>query len=110
MQKTITIFGREYQSKDGGKSFISYSYTPDGEKFFKVKFKKECEMTPKKIGYVDITFNTEDVSKQKGKILPNGVKENDTLWYANVTSLKYRDDLNEEARQRKVEEVNALFE
>ena len=36
MEKVITIYGKEYKKE--GRSFIAYTYTKNGEKYYSVKF------------------------------------------------------------------------
>ena len=110
MEKTIRIYGKEKTVENEGKKnkFVSFSYTKDGEKFFQVKFNQDCENVPKQAGYWLITVDTEDVSKQKGKINANGNKNNDILWIRNIIK-KSKDEEYEKAvaekRSKEIEDI-----
>ena len=111
MLKTIRIFGKEKQVEQEGKTlkFVSFSYTKDGETFYQVKFNQNCENVPKQKGYWLIDVDTEDVSKQKGKVNANGNKNNDILWIANIAK-KVKDEKYEaEVAKRRAEEIEEVL-
>lgn len=110
MEKTIRIYGKEKTVENEGKKnkFVSFSYTKDGEVFYQVKFNQDCENVPKQAGYWLITVDTEDVSKQKGKLNSNGNKNNDILWIRNIIK-KSKDEEYEKAvaekRSKEIEDI-----
>lgn len=111
MQKTIRIFGKEKTVENEGKknTFVSFSYTKDGETFYQVKFNQECENVPKKAGYWLIEVDTEDISKQRGKINKNGNKNNDILWISNIISKKKDDDYEKAVAKKRADEINDIL-
>lgn len=64
MEKTFKISAREVK-QEGNKSFIACS-TKVGERYFKVKFTKDCETQPKKRGLYDLTVDLDKCSLQRG--------------------------------------------
>ena len=111
MEKTIRIFGKEKTVDNNGvkNTFVSFSYTKDGERFFQVKFNQECENVPKKAGYWLITLDSEDVSIQKGKINSNGNKNNDILWIRNIAKKVKDEKYEKEVADRKAQEINDIL-
>ena len=113
----IRVFGKE-RTKETGEKFVVYSYTPNGQQFLKVAFTKECATTPKKTGYYLLTVNPKDLSIKKGKtIIDNETgrqfKENDTLFIANIASLKEDNEyekVRQALKQSDVEDLLALDE
>lgn len=83
--KTIRIFGKEVSTQDG-KKFPVYSFTPDGQQFFKVVFTKKCETTPKETGYYLIEVSPNDISIKRGQVV-EGKKYNDTMFIDKIVKL-----------------------
>lgn len=102
--KNITLKGTD-QKKD----ICEYSYTPNGETWYQVKFKQECEKQPKTAGYylVDVD-ETKDLSIQKMKAQEK-FKPNDVLWIANVIDFKRDVDYEKELEAKRLEEIKNLF-
>ena len=111
MEKTIRIFGKEKTVENEGKknTFVSFSYTKDGKTFYQVKFNQECENVPKKAGYWLITIDTEDVSKQRGKINSNGNKNNDILWISNIISKKKDEEYERQVADNRAKELEEIL-
>lgn len=111
MQKTIRIYGKEKSVEKDGKTlkFVSFSYTKDGETFYQVKFNQDCENVPKQSGYWLITVDTEDVSKQKGKLNSNGNKNNDILWIANIIKKQKDEAYEAEVAKRRADEIEDII-
>ena len=111
MQKTIRIYGKEKVVENEGKKnkFISFSYTKDGVTFYQIKFNQDCENVPKQAGYWNITVDTEDVSKQKGKVNSNGNKNNDILWIRNIISKEKDTAYEEEVAKKRAEDINNIL-
>lgn len=109
MKKTIRIFGREKQSQDGKTKFTSWSYTKDGVEFYDVKFTQECTTAPKKPGYWLITFDTNEVSKERKKRNQDGFKYNDVLWFRAIISATYDEDYAKEVEAERQAEIDELF-
>ena len=76
------------------------------EKWYKVKFRKDCEVTPKTKGLYDLTVDLGNCTLQKGKPIEINGKttyENDTLWVSEVVELrKYTEDEIKEINRRKL--------
>lgn len=111
MQKTIRIYGKEKSVEKDGKTlkFVSFSYTKDGETFYQVKFNQDCENVPKQSGYWLITVDTEDVSKQKGKINSNGNKNNDILWIRNIIKKSKDEEYEKAVTEKRAKEIEDIL-
>lgn len=93
--KTIRIYAKEVEKKDGG-SFVKWSYTKDGQKFYEVRFTKECAV-PQKRGYylavvdkknVNIKKTKEEVSVNPDTGETTIFKPNDIMWIQALESIK----------------------
>lgn len=109
MTQLIKVSAKEIKKTDGTGSFISCS-AKIGEKWYKIKFTKECTTDIKKRGLYDLKVNVDDISRQKGreKTLKGGKKvmDNDTLWIRKVVSLrKYTEEEMAELNRRDLDEV-----
>lgn len=111
MEKTIRIYGKEKVVENEGKKnkFVSFSYTKDGVTFYQVKFNQDCENVPKQAGYWKITVDTEDVSKQKGKLNSNGNKNNDILWIRNIIKKTKDEAYEKEVAEKRAKEINDIL-
>lgn len=91
---TITIHSQEI--KKDKQSFIASSAEING-KWYKIKFTKDCNLTPKVKGLYDLTINFDDCSVENGKVYrrtdgTTGVA-NDTIWVQRVIELReYTDE------------------
>lgn len=89
MVRTITIHAREVKIEK--LNFIACDANINNT-WYKIKFTKDCETTPKKKGLYDLTINLDDCSLQRGKAYTtkNGKKgtENSTIWVRNVIKLR----------------------
>lgn len=104
MTRTFRISAKEIKKKDGTGSFISCS-AKIGEKWYRVKFTKDCERSPKKRGLYDLTVKSEHMSVQKGKI-KDGFTENDILWISEIETLRrYTEEELNEMNEAKLSEV-----
>lgn len=86
MTRTFKISAKEIKKKDGTGSFISCS-AKIGDNWYRVKFTRDCERTPKRRGLYDITVNDDNMSIQKGKI-KSPYAENDTLWVRVIDDIR----------------------
>lgn len=111
MVKTIRIYGKEKVVENEGKKnkFVSFSYTKDGGTFYQIKFNQDCENVPKQSGYWLIEVDTEDVSKQKGKINSNGNRNNDILWIRNIISKKKDEAYEKEVTEKRTKEIEDIL-
>jgi len=100
--KTITIYGKEYSNDKN--TFVAYSYRKhldNGDiKYFKVKFRKDCNDRPTKKGYYSLTFNvdTQSLSIEQSKTKEvNGkiFKTDPVIWFKKVISLEPKESLEE---------------
>lgn len=90
---TITLHSQEI--KKDKQSFIASSAEING-RWYKIKFTKECNLTPKVKGLYDLTINFDDCSVENGKMYrrsdgTNGVT-NDTIWVKRVLELRQYTD------------------
>lgn len=103
MKKSIRVFAREVHTKDNKKSFLSYSYTKDGETYYKVKFTRDCQGLPKEQGYYLMEIDTNKTSLEKVNELYNDKKLNDIIWIRELYSCKrdteYEKDLLEKQKE-----------
>lgn len=109
MVRTITLHAQEV--KQDKLSFVSCSSNINNT-WYKIKFTKDCETTPKKKGLYDLTINLDDCSLQKGKTYTtkNGKKgtSNPTIWVRNV--IKLRAYAEEELKKINREGMLAAFD
>ena len=108
-EKTFMISCKEVKSDS--QKFIASTAKING-KWYKIKFTKDCELTPKKRGLYDITINLTEVSLEKGRPYTNSRGEqkmqNDTLWCKNV--VKLRRYTEEEMVKRNLDTLSDVFE
>lgn len=107
--KTIRIFGREVTSKDGKNKFPVYSFTPNGEDFYKVVFTKKCETTPKETGYYLLEVSPNDLSFKKGQVV-DGKKYNDTMFIDKVIKMKKDVEYEAKAEQQRFERTMSVLD
>lgn len=99
--QTIKLHAQEI--KKDKQSFIACSAEIRG-KWYKIKFTKECEGTPKTKGLYDLTIDIDKCSIERGKIVKNkngdDMKTSDTIWVKFIASItKYSEEkLKEENR------------
>ena len=107
--KTITITTQEI--KHDKKTFY-VSSSKIGEKWYKIKFRQECENAPKKAGKYHLTINFDDCSIEKGGVYTNKkgkeLQENDSIWVHRIVEIVpvSEEELREENRQK----MSAIFE
>ena len=106
--KTIRIFGREITTKDG-KSFVTYSFTPNGEDYYKIVFTKKCETTPKETGYYLLEVSPNDVSFKKGQVV-DGKKYNDTMFIDRVVRMSKDTAYEEKAEEQRFERTMSVLD
>lgn len=76
--KQLKVFGKLYQTKNGG-TFIGYSTKARSGKWYTVKFARRCEVKPQELGYIILNLNDEDYFvKQDG--------DNFIVWVTNIES------------------------
>lgn len=108
MENTRTITLHAQEIKKDKQSFIACSAFINN-KWFKIKFTKECEKAPKTIGLYELTINFDDCSLERGKpyTSKSGRKgvSNDSIWVRNIEKIrKYtEDELKERNRNAMVE-------
>lgn len=106
-ERKFTISAKEVKLTDG-RSFIKCSAIINN-KWYKIKFKKECLVTPKIKGRYDIKVIDEDLSLQKGKTVKNENNtfiENDTLW---VSKCELRQWTEEELKAEEQVKITDVF-
>lgn len=92
--RTIKLHAQEIKKEK--QTFIACSTEING-KWFKVKFTKDCETTPKIKGLYDLTIDFDECSVEKGKKFTtskgkSGVS-NDIIWVRHIVNLRrYSDD------------------
>lgn len=106
----VTIELHCQEVRDGNKSFIVSSANINGE-WYKIKFVKTCEISPKVRGLYDLTISFDDCSVENGKPYydnEGNVKQGmSTIWVRKVESLrKYTD---EEMRERNRAKMRGIF-
>lgn len=71
--KMIRIYGKEKTKEDGSK-YVEYSYTKDGETFYRVSFTNECMIRPTKPGYwlLNVDRTTVSLKKAQKKVSKEG--------------------------------------
>ena len=88
--RTIKIATREIKQE---KNSFCASSTKIGNTYYKVKFTKECEKTPKKRGLYDLTIDIDKCSIENGKKYVNektgfeGVS-NPTIWVREIHNIR----------------------
>ena len=111
MKKTIRVFGKELKTKEG-RTFVKYSYTKDGKKFYDVHFGRQCYV-PSLTGYVLFELNSEEVSIQKGKTIINKKKEevktNDILWINKLDKATEDVEYNKQLAEKKLKELEEIL-
>ena len=108
--KSVTIVIHAQEVKKEKQSFIVSSANINGV-WYKVKFNKKCEISPKERGLYDLTINFDDCSVEHGKSYINNNGEYavgmDTIWVRRVENLRrYTDD---EMKDRNREKMSAIF-
>lgn len=105
MERTFRISAKDIKKKDGSGSFISCS-AKIGDSWYRVKFTRDCESSPRKRGLYDITVDDNSMSIQKGKVRDAYI-ENDTIWIREIKKMhKYTDD---EINAMNTEKISKLF-
>lgn len=114
MERILSIYGKEVKLED--KSFIKFSArivnkSSGDVKFYNVKFTKECEMTPKKTGYLKITVNDDKLSVAKGRIYDyeNNRREPDTIWVDEVIKIEKDEETEKKVQEEKRKKIEELF-
>lgn len=104
-QITLQLHAREIKTDKN--TFIATTAYFNG-KWYKIKFRKECSVTPKTKGLYDLTVDLGCCTLQKGKVYEvsdtDGIKaENDTIWVAEVVNLRqYSDEELKEINRAKL--------
>lgn len=93
-QITLQLHAREVKTDKN--TFIATTAYFNG-KWYKIKFRKECAVTPKTKGLYDLTVDLGCCILQKGKAY------NDTIWVAEVVNLRqYSDEELKEINRAKL--------
>lgn len=101
--KTITINTQEI--KQDKKTFY-VSSAKIGEKWYKIKFRKECETAPKQAGKYHLTIDFDYCTVEKGGVYTNKkgkeLAENDTIWVHKIVNIEpmSEEELREENRNK----------
>ena len=87
--RTITLHAQEVKKEK--QTFIACS-AEINNKWYKIKFTKECDGAPKKKGLYELTIDFDECSVEAGKHYTNskgkdGV-ENDTIWVRHIVGLR----------------------
>ena len=89
MLHSFVISAKEVTAE--GKKFIACS-AKIGNDYFKIKFRKECEKTPKKAGLYDLVIDEDKCSIQNGKkyTTKDGYEAvgNPVIWVGEVETLR----------------------
>lgn len=106
--ETFVLYAKEI--KHDKNTFIVCS-AHIGEKWYKVKFNRDCPVEVKEKGIYDLSVNIDDCSLERGKKITNKegkeVVTNDILWISNVVTLrKYTE---EELRERNRTVMGSVF-
>ena len=92
MENVITIKCYAKEIKTEKNSFLAVSSQING-KYYKIKFKKDCNTIPRKKGLFHLTINIDSTSIQYGKtyVGKDGKtrEENPTIWVDDVIEIKY---------------------
>lgn len=107
--RTLRIFGKEVTAKEKGNKFNVYSFTPNGEDYYKIVFTKKCETTPKETGYYLIQVDANDISIKRGKVV-DGVKYNDTMFIDKILKLQKDTEYEKKAEQQRFEKVMGVLD
>lgn len=107
---TVTIVLHAQEVKKDKQSFIVSSANINGV-WYKIKFNKQCEISPKIRGLYDLTISFDDCSVEKGKSYIGNDGEMhqslDTIWVRKVENLRRYTD--EEMRDRNRDKMSAIF-
>lgn len=104
MTRTFRINVKEIAKKDGSCKF-PVANAKINDKWYKVKFTKDCDNAPRKAGLYDLTVDDDEMSIQTGTV-KNEHKQNDIIWvHAIVTVRRYSDDDIKEYSRAKVSSV-----
>lgn len=106
--RTITIHAQEIKKEK--QSFIACS-AEIGDKWYKIKFTKDCDGTPKRKGLYELTIDFDECSVEKGRAYTNskgreGVA-NDTIWVRHIVGLRAYTE--EELRAENRMAMNNIF-
>ena len=89
-QITIKCYAKEIKTEKN--SFLAVSSQING-KYYKIKFKKDCDTVPRKKGLFHLTLDLDEISVQYGKtyVGKDGKvrEENPTIWVDGVIEIKY---------------------
>ena len=89
-QITIKCYAKEIKTEKN--SFIAVTSQING-KYYKIKFKKDCNTIPRKKGLFHLTLDLDEISVQYGKayVGKDGKvrEENPTIWVDGVIEIKY---------------------
>lgn len=115
--KTLSIYGKEQKRKSDGGKFVTYSYIKslkeplklaNGKELhtekFEVKFTRECETTPKGIGFYLIEVDEKDISIQQ----PQKTGWKRTIWIKKAKSVTKDAFKDEELAQKRMAEIDEL--
>ena len=87
---TIQCYAREIKTEKN--SFIAVTSQING-KYYKIKFKKECNNVPRKKGLFHLTLDVDEISVQYSKtyVGKDGKvrEENPTIWVDDIIEIKY---------------------
>ncbi len=107
--RTLKVFAKEI-AKDKQKFITCSALIAD--KWYKIKFNKECTGIPRERGVYDITIDIADTSYQRGAMYTNkkgeSARSNDIIWIKSIKEIrKYTDD---ELREQNREVMLAVFD
>lgn len=92
MAQTIRTYELHTKEVTNGSQKFPSSTAKIGDEYFKVKFTKECNTSPKTSGVYEIKLALEDCSIQNGEIYTdkdgNKKRGNRTIWVRNVIELR----------------------
>ena len=101
MAQTVRTYELHTKEVTNGSQKFPSSTAKIGDEYFKVKFTKDCNTSPKTSGVYDLKVALEDCSIQNGEIYTdkdgNKKRGNRTIWVRNVLELRKHSD--EEMRE-----------
>ena len=106
--KTIRIFGKEVKNKKDEKTWVKYTYTPNGEDFYEVHFTKDCKVKPSGTGYLllDVIAENVGIKKVHGE---KGKKYNSIMFISNCSNIREDKEYEDAVKLKKLEEVKNIL-
>lgn len=111
METTRRIIINTQEIKQDKKTFY-VSSAKINDKWYKIKFRKECDDAPKKAGKYHLTIDFDYCTVEKGGVYTNKkgkeLAENDTIWVHKIVDIVPMTD--EELREENREKMSEIFQ